>query len=765
VEDLEHHRHPHSHYKDSEDELQSGKEAGSLAFAGPADSTPNSHSSISWAPRKALTVAQQSYGKLKASDSSVPGAQDANSVHTADTDTIRELERETDSDNDSLGSSGSDQSATSHPSRSLSEKTVDQSSSTFSMISDRVNESEHSGYGQLGQDPIESPNSIVMLGRHPTELQLVPPSLRDRDSNEASEMTSTSMPDLMNKMEGPPIVQFANTRDEKAMISAFSTSSSQRDSNRGGVNGENDDNDESDGLISGSWDDRALLTPEMPERNSPIVQTLRPVQVRKMPMLFHVLMILCISMIGFGSYAGYDAVAAVQEALMKDMNLTPSQFSLLYSVYALPNIVLVIFGGKLVDLWGSHVVGLITTTSIAIGAGLVAIAPSLHFFGWYGRFGTMLIGRFIFGVGAESSYVVQNSMCVKWFFGDRLATAMAITVAFTRLGSICSFLFAPGLAARSNYTLALWAATGACILSLMAVFGYMSLRSYAKKYLLTNDFDANSLETVLPSDIEYPSRNSTESVELQSMDTADDTITPLDSHELDMPVISSGNCLMKELKLTWHHVRNFSSLFWGCAFLGMFTYGISLGFRAASSDSIATRYHLTPAKANLVLASIDITGLFASPVIGWLVDYTYQMGWITMVGNVLSVLTFLLLLPLISPYPATILLGISSTIVPATIYPAISYLIPPSLEGFAFGVTSSVINAGNLLLNHAISRTLDAGWFYMCYFLIFLSVISVALTLWWIIKDSKAENPILNRFRDWTPERQWLRRHLPFLFA
>ena len=473
-------------------------------------------------------------------------------------------------------------------------------------------------------------------------------------------------------------------------------------------------------------------------------------------------MITCISMIGFGSYAAYDAVAAVQEPLMKDLQLSLPQFGFLYSVYALPNIILVIFGGTLVDKLGAHTVGIATTVSIAVGAILVALAPSLGLLGNGGRFAIMLLGRFIFGVGAESSYVVQNSMCVKWFFGDHLATAMSLTAAGTRLGSICSFVFAPKLAAQKNYVLALWAAVGACAVSVLAVFGYMALRTWAKKSLLANTFDAHSLEmdhTMYDTTATSHLRRRLD-IELDVLDSEASQPIPLNAdqeeEELDgddaneegmshMAATQGSRSLFGAFKLMLKQICGFSTLFWGCAVLLLFTYGITLGFRAVASDSMAERYSMSPAKVNLAMATIDIIGLIAAPVTGWIIDRTLKMGWTTLFGNILSAVAFLLLVPLISPFLSMVTLGLSSSIVIAALYPSIPLITSPDLEGLAFGVTSSVVNLGNLLINFLAGQALNAGWLYMCLLFIALSLISVAITLWWIIRDARSGNPVLNR--------------------
>jgi len=50
-----------------------------------------------------------------------------------------------------------------------------------------------------------------------------------------------------------------------------------------------------------------------------------------------------------GSYYVYDNPAALQDVMMSDLGINTSQFSMLYSVYSWPNVILSFFGGFLID--------------------------------------------------------------------------------------------------------------------------------------------------------------------------------------------------------------------------------------------------------------------------------------------------------------------------------------------------------------------------------------------------------------------------------
>src|SRR4051794_16321881 len=77
----------------------------------------------------------------------------------------------------------------------------------------------------------------------------------------------------------------------------------------------------------------------------------------------------------FGNYYVYDAVGPVADLLQKQMGFSDAQIGLLNAVYSLPNIVLVLGGGILVDRFGAGVAIFGLAVVCLIGAVLTAVAP------------------------------------------------------------------------------------------------------------------------------------------------------------------------------------------------------------------------------------------------------------------------------------------------------------------------------------------------------------------------------------------------------
>lgn len=107
----------------------------------------------------------------------------------------------------------------------------------------------------------------------------------------------------------------------------------------------------------------------------------------------------------------------------------------------------------------------------------------------------MLMGRFIFGIGAESLAVAQNNYAVLWFKGKELNMVFGFQLAFARVGSTVNFLVMEPVYkyVKQHYEgthvlgVVLFIAGGTCLMSFTAalVLGWLDKR--AERILRRND--------------------------------------------------------------------------------------------------------------------------------------------------------------------------------------------------------------------------------------------------------------------------------------
>jgi MFS family permease len=132
-----------------------------------------------------------------------------------------------------------------------------------------------------------------------------------------------------------------------------------------------------------------------------------------------ILVLTCAVMVG--NYYCYDIPASLhkqlQDYLPRNTTNMPKYsnfevlFSLLYTVYSVPNMILPFFGGFLVDRFGIRICFLRFVFLILLGQGIFTLG--LVFKSW----GIMLFGRVLFGLGGESLGVANGALLSEWFKG------------------------------------------------------------------------------------------------------------------------------------------------------------------------------------------------------------------------------------------------------------------------------------------------------------------------------------------------------------
>ena len=193
----------------------------------------------------------------------------------------------------------------------------------------------------------------------------------------------------------------------------------------------------------------------------------------KRPYRFTILMF--ISLLVLGSYFAYDSIGALAPTLIDALHLDRSTIGNLYTAYSVAAIIIVFFGGMLYDKLGPRRASLLFCSLVLLGATIVAFAHSKL---------ELFAGRLIFGAGSESLIVVQSAIISRWFKGKEMALAFGIALTISRIGTLFSFN-TEELIARyfGSYRVALWAAAGFCLFSVLCNLVYLAMDRHGEKVL------------------------------------------------------------------------------------------------------------------------------------------------------------------------------------------------------------------------------------------------------------------------------------------
>ncbi len=127
----------------------------------------------------------------------------------------------------------------------------------------------------------------------------------------------------------------------------------------------------------------------------------------------------------------YEIPSGMESIIIQILQIDVARYSLLYTVYSLPNIILPLIGGLLVD----RIVGIRPGILIFMSISLIGqLGFSLG--GYYDSFIIMIISRFVIGIGSQMSLVISDPLAARWFKGKEIAFMFALIGTACRFGGI-----------------------------------------------------------------------------------------------------------------------------------------------------------------------------------------------------------------------------------------------------------------------------------------------------------------------------------------
>ncbi len=394
----------------------------------------------------------------------------------------------------------------------------------------------------------------------------------------------------------------------------------------------------------------------------------------------------------FGSYLAYDSIGPITPMLKKEFAFTGKDIGLLYSIYSLPNIIMVFLGGMVFDKIGSRKAAILFTMIMFIGTAIVATAPGIQIqLPFLSAFVTnktllwMLAGRFLFGIGSESLIVAQSAIIGKWFRDKELALAFGLNLTVSRLGTAAAFFTFGKIAELSgSITPVLWASAVLCLFSILSITIYALLETKAAS--------------------KYPQTFKEEKQD--------------------------------EIKFT--DIKKFRLSFWYICILCAVFYSSFFPFTAFSTDFLHEKWGLSQDLASK-MTGIPITfSMVFSPVFGALIDKFGKRNEIMIAGSMLLIPVFILLgFTDINPWIPMSILGIAFSLVPAALWPSIPLMTEQKLLGTAYGITTMIQNIGLTIFPFVIGGLYDKTGNYTASMLALACMAVLALLFSLLLKKTE----------------------------
>jgi len=362
--------------------------------------------------------------------------------------------------------------------------------------------------------------------------------------------------------------------------------------------------------------------------------------------------LLAISSLSFGSYFAYDIIGAIAPSLIDELKAARATVGTMNTMYSIAAILVVLFGGMLIDRLGTRKASIIFSALVLAGAIIVWQAKSIPL---------IFLGRFVFGAGSEPLIVAQSAMLSRWFKNKELAMAFGIQLTVSRLGSLFAFntgeLFASYF---GSFRYALLAAVFACALSLVGNLFYIVLDKRGEKALSLRDESVGE-------------------------------------------------------KIVFRDIRQFKPTFWYITALCFTFYAAIFPFQSLSTDFFVTKWGIARTAeigggflaqvfnnllhifgtAGGITSIIIFASMLLAPFAGRLVDKVGKRATFMIAGSLLLIPCHLAMgLTKIYPVYPMILLGFAFVLVPAALWPSVPLIVRSERVGTAFGVMTAIQNGG-----------------------------------------------------------------------
>ena len=391
-------------------------------------------------------------------------------------------------------------------------------------------------------------------------------------------------------------------------------------------------------------------------------------------------LVLALAALGiFSSYYESDAIGPISDLLLRQRHLTQFQIGDLTAVISLPNILLAVFNGMLIDRYGPARVSLWAAIIGFTGAVMTAIGMP---------YSLMWTGRLIFGISEGAIFISLLAGVARWFPRSGVALATAIFLSLARVGSYT--LDKSPTWARPLYDAGwqppLW--LGAAITGI----GFAAV-------LIFRIVDAR-----------WPP-----------------------------PPYARG----ASERMNWRDAWGFDRSYWYILGLHCLYAAVFFPFRQTYAIEYLQHVKgLSLQQASDVNSGVFAAAVFATPMFGLLADRIGHRALLLTVGTLLLPITLTVLsLTELNPWFSTVLMGVSFSMVPAIIWPATTLIVEPRRLGIALGVITLLQNvalwgsnriAGWLATQANAGPENPAGYDTMIWFfgLVSLAALTSVVLLW-----------------------------------
>ncbi|MBQ4519722.1 MAG: MFS transporter [Bacteroidaceae bacterium] len=350
-----------------------------------------------------------------------------------------------------------------------------------------------------------------------------------------------------------------------------------------------------------------------------------------------------------------DAMSPLMTMLEVEMNWSSSDFGFFNWAYCWFNVFLLmlLFGGIILDKLGVRFTGLMTCALMVIGAfvkyyAVEFISPASdagYILGIRTQVFVASLGYAIFAVGTENCGITVTKVIAKWFKGKEMALAMGAQVAVARLGTALAMIVSPLIVKNFSMSTPLLLALVLLGIGLLAYMAFCIMDSKLDKQITIEQGE-------------------------------DETF-----HISDLKAIVSNRG------------------FWLIALLCLMFYSAVFPFMKYAASLVENKYGMANEWAGWIPALVPMGNLIMTPLFGGIYDKYGKGASIMILGSALLIMVHVMFaLPVLNYWWfaafVAVVLGVAFSLVPSAMWPSVPKIIPEKLLGSAYALIFWVQNIG-----------------------------------------------------------------------
>lgn len=431
---------------------------------------------------------------------------------------------------------------------------------------------------------------------------------------------------------------------------------------------------------------------------------IEPLRGRKKPFRltrWRWLALVLMNLVLIGYFAVFDSPQPLETAIKATLQVNDQQYSCLYSFLAIPNIILPVIAGYIVDIVGVR----LSMTAFAL---LVFVGQVILAFGAYILdFNVMVAGRVVYSLGADPLNIAQIVMVNRWFKGSEVALALSLATFMAGAGkAFCSAIIPVIYDMYGNLEAPLGFGAILCLFSLVCV-------------IIMVIWDKANEQREIALDPEY----------FQHTENAE--------------------------KVDLRDIRKFSLMVWLLVFnFGIFD-GVVFTLRSFLNDFYHNAYGYSTEKAGNFISSHYIVMAIASPIMGKVIDKYGLRSSIVFYNSFLGIIAmlFYVLVPTCdqcaTPIIPLVLMGVCVGVDDAAVFASLPLVLDEKYLGTGYGLYYVVENI-LLTVLPPIAGTIKGavtdeitGYFWVSVFVLCLAVVATLESAWLFLADRR-RNKVLD---------------------